>query len=238
MALSILYEDEQVLVVDKPSGMLVHRGWGDDAVTLVDLVRDRTEHGAAHPVQRLDRGASGAIVFARDATSARLLAEAMERGELEKRYVAIVRGIFVAPAPDQVTTIDHAIPRKEGGPRVPATTSVWLLATAACEPRSASLVCARPHTGRLHQIRKHLKHAGHPLLGDASYGKGDLNRAFAERHGLSRLALHARWFRFRNPVTGALVAGEAPMPDDLIAPMRSMGLDDGGFAPLLLDPLA
>ena len=140
-------------------------------------------------------------------------------------------------APGEVTTIDHAIPRKEGGPRVPATTSVWLLATAACEPRSASLVCARPHTGRLHQIRRHLKHAGHPLLGDGSYGRGDLNRAFAERHGLSRLALHARWFRFRNPVTGALVAGEAPMPDDLAAPMRSMALEDRGFAPHF-DPLA
>ena len=216
--LSILHLDEQVLVVDKPSGMVVHRGWGDDEVALVDLVRDLTRERAAHPVQRLDRGASGAILFARDPVTARLLAEAAARGEIVKRYLALVRGA----APD-TATIDHPIPQKPGGPRVAAVTSMRRVSTVACEPRTVSLVEVIPHTGRLHQIRRHLKHLSHPLLGDANYGKGDLNRAFEAAHGLRRLALHAFAYALSNPVTGARIEGTATVPRDLGEPMASMG---------------
>lgn len=222
-ALRILYVDDHVLMVDKPSGMLVHRGWGDDDVALVDLVRDWTEDRAAHPVQRLDRGASGAVLFARDATSARLLAEAAARGDVVKRYLALVRG----QTPDEAT-VDHPIPRKPGGARVDAVTSLRRVATAHCQPRDVSLVEVTPHTGRLHQIRRHLKHLNHPLLGDANYGKGELNRAFEAQHGLRRLALHAFSFTLSNPVTGAPISGVSPVPDDLTGPMASMGF--GGDA--------
>ena len=214
----ILYEDDHVLVIDKPSGMLVHRGWGDAEVALVDVVRARTAGRAAPPVQRLDRGASGAVVFARDAGTARSLSEAQARGEIEKRYVALVRG-----RPPEVATVDHPIPRKPGGPRVDAVTDVRLVASVPCEPRAASLVEVRPRTGRLHQIRRHLKHLGHPLLGDANYGKGELNRAFEQQYGLRRLALHALSFSLVNPVTGARVEGTAAVPVDLTEPMRAMG---------------
>ncbi|MCC6644089.1 MAG: pseudouridylate synthase [Polyangiaceae bacterium] len=217
--LTTLYEDAQLLVVDKPTGMLVHRGWGDDDVALVDLVRARTAGRAAHPVQRLDRGASGAVVFARDSESARLLSVAQANGELDKRYLALVRG-----QPPDAATIDHAIPNKPDGPRVDSVTVVRRVATVACEPRAVSLVEVAPLTGRLHQIRRHLKHLGHPLLGDANYGRGDLNREVARRYGLTRLALHAHAFSLVNPVTGARVEGVAAVPDDLTSPMREMGL--------------
>ena len=104
--LDVLYIDEQVLVADKPSGMLVHRGWGDDDVALVDLVRDLTVGRMAHPISRLDRGASGAVLFARDSVTAKLLSEAAARGEVEKRYLAIVRG-----GPPDAAPVDHAIPQ-------------------------------------------------------------------------------------------------------------------------------
>ncbi len=218
---TILHEDAHLLVVDKPSGTLVHRGWGDDELTLVDLVRAVTRAPVAYPIQRLDRGASGAVLFARDASLARSLAKAQARGEIIKHYIALVRG----EAPD-AALIDHAIPRRPGGPRVDAVTEVRRVATASCEPRAVSLVEATPRTGRLHQIRRHLKHLGHPLLGDANYGKGELNRAFAARYGLDRLALHARTISLVHPVTCARLVITSPTPDDLAAPMRAMGLLD------------
>src|SRR6188472_929354 len=127
LTMEVLALDEDVVVVNKPSGMLVHRGWGDDRVTAMDWVRDHV--GArVNPVHRLDRGTSGALVFARNEDATRALSASFAQGQIEKRYVALVRGL----APKNAH-IDHAVPRGESGVddqvRVGAVTDVARLAT-------------------------------------------------------------------------------------------------------------
>ena len=217
-ALDILYRDDALLAVQKPSGLLVHRGMGRDRVTLVDLVRDLTGAGKVHPAQRLDRGASGVMLFAMDGEIARLVGAMFERGEVRKAYLALVRG----RAPDE-GVVDHPLAKKEGGPRLPSVTAYRRLATVEAEPREVSLVLALTQSGRLHQVRRHLRHVNHPLIGDANYGHCALNRAFRERHGLGRLALHAAAIALLHPVTGAALRIDAPLPDDLRRPLVSIG---------------
>lgn len=210
----VLYRDSQLAVLDKPAGLATHRGW-DDADE-VAVGRARQALGAfVYPVHRLDRGASGALVFALSSEIAAALHAAFEEGRVDKRYLVAVRGVTPAEI-----VVDHPIPRREDGPRVPAVTHVRRVATAG----RLSLVEARPKTGRLHQVRRHLKHLSHPVLGDANYGKGALNRELRERVGLARLALHAAGVAFDHPTTGARVVVECALPEDLAGPLRRLGL--------------
>ena len=203
--LNVLYQDDVLLAVNKPSGLLVHRGWGRDETVLVDQVREALGVPVVHPLHRLDRQTSGVVLFALNPDVAARMGDAFESGAVEKRYLALVRGV----APDQ-GRIDHPLPRREGGPRVPAVTEFRRLAEAATEPRHVSVVEAIPRTGRLHQVRRHLKHIDHHVIGDANYGKGAVNRALAERYGLGRMALHAARLTFRAPGDGGRRGGERP----------------------------
>lgn len=211
-AIEILHRDDDLVIVNKPSGLLVHRGWDNDDVVMMTLVRDALGM-YIYPIHRLDRGASGALVFALSAEAARSLCAAFERGQVEKRYLALVRGI-----PPEHGVIDHPIPRKPGGERVPAVTEVRRLAVYG----RYSLVEAVPRTGRLHQIRRHLKHIACPLIGDVNYGKGEHNRLFRERYGLTRLALHAASLTVPHPSDGRPIRADAPMPADLAEPIARL----------------
>ncbi len=213
--ITLLYRDDDVVVAAKPSGLLVHRGWGDDEVVAMTLVRDLVGRHV-HPVHRLDRATSGALVFALHPEAARALSAAWEAGAVAKRYVALVRGL----APER-GVVDHPVPRAEGGPRVPAVT--WFRRLVALDG-PYSVVEAEPKTGRLHQIRRHMKHLSHPLIGDVNYGKGDHNRLFRERWGLHRLALHASAIALPHPRTGARLAVSAPPPADLSEPFDRLGV--------------
>lgn len=215
----VLYVDEHLVVVDKPSGLVVHRGWARDPVVVQTLVRDALGR-RVQPVHRLDRGTSGALVFGLHADATRALMGAFERGEVDKEYLALVRGT----APDG-GRIDHPIPRTEGGPRVPAVTDWERLAVLD----RCSLVRAWPRTGRLHQIRRHLKHLDHPVLGERKYGRGWYLEYFARQYGLTRLALHALRIAFAHPITGARVT--------VVSPPRSLRpvLDRLGVSPDLLE---
>lgn len=208
-----------MLVVDKPSGLLVHRGWGRDRETLVDWVRDLLGVQKVHPMHRLDRGTSGVMAFALDAATAQRLGESTAAGATKKEYRALVRG-----TPPGHVTVDHPIPRRPGGPRVEATTEIETLHTVAAEPRHLSWVTARLSHGRLHQVRRHLKHLSHPVIGDANYGKGPLNRAIAERYGLRRLALHAAHLWLPHPDTGESICFTAALPPDLWEPLDHLGI--------------
>jgi len=216
----LLYRDPEILAVNKPSGMPVHRGWARAPFALVDLVRELTGQNIIRPAHRLDQGTSGVVLFALDRETARSLASMFEAGAAEKRYLALVRG----EAPEAIV-VDHPIPRTEGGPRVPAVTEIRRLAVVEALPRAMSLVEARPRTGRLHQVRRHLKHIDHPVIGDANYGKGALNREIAERYGLERLALHAFSIAFVHPRTGKRIEISAPLPRDLSEPLATMGFE-------------
>jgi tRNA pseudouridine65 synthase len=220
--LTLLHRDERLAAFVKPSGLLVHRGWGDDRVTALDLAR-RAVGARVYPVHRLDRATSGVLLFALDSASAAAMGRLFEAGLVQKTYLALVRGVTPAEG-----VIDHPVPKSEGGPRVPAVTTFrrrhvvdrW------------SLVEARPKTGRLHQIRRHLKHLGHPVVGDVNYGKGDVNRLFRERFGLCRLALHAAELSFTHPFTGEVQALVAGLPDDLRGPFDRMGIPELDMASL------
>jgi tRNA pseudouridine65 synthase len=174
----ILFRDARCVAVDKPSGVATHRGWADDDDALLQQVRDAVGC-LVYPVNRLDRGASGIVLFALDRENAKVFSEAWSSAD--KRYLAITRG----HPPDHVV-LDHAIPKAPGEDRVDAVTEFWRKEDFG----RYSLVEARPHTGRLHQIRRHLKHLSCPIIGDVRYGKGEHNRLWRERFGLHRLALH------------------------------------------------
>jgi tRNA pseudouridine65 synthase len=226
----ILFGDAEIVVLMKPSGLLVHRAAGArDEPALLQLARDATGGAHLYPVHRLDRGASGVVAFARSPTAASVLHPQFEDGRADKRYLALVRG-----RPPDAGVIDHPIPRREDGPRVAAVTGFARLQTITTtivdrqgreRAQSYSLVEAHPRSGRLHQVRRHLKHAGHPLIGDANHGRPDHNRWCSERYGLHRLALHAAALSFDHPATGARVRFEAALPDDLRGPLRQMGFE-------------
>ncbi len=216
----VLHVDENMLVLFKPSGMLVHRGWGQADVALVDCAREYTEGGLAHPIQRLDRGASGPVLFARSSAAAKRLSQWAAQGHCRKRYLALVRGL----TPESLV-IDHPMTRRVDGPELSAKTEFRLLASVECEPRAVSLIDAAPLTGRLHQIRRHLKHVNHPLIGDANYGRGELNRAFRARYGLGRLALHAWQWTIESPESGVVLGGNVPIPEDFAVPLAAIGFN-------------
>ena len=215
LELSVLFRDDFLLAINKPSGLAVHRGAARDRIVALQTVRDLAGRHV-HAVHRLDRAASGALLFALDPATARQVQERFAAGEVEKRYLALVRGI-----PPEEGVIDHPVPRAPGGPRVPAVTRFRRLATF----ERYALVEARPSTGRWHQIRRHFKHLSHPLIGDVRYGKGEHNRLFRERFGLHRLALHALELAFEHPHTGERLRIVAPVPEDLAGPLRAMGME-------------
>lgn len=219
--MDVLFRDSHLLIVNKPSGLLTHRGWANDRDNA--LTRARSIAGTyVYPAHRLDRATSGVLVFGLSQATASALGAQLEAGAFGKRYIALVRGI----APESAV-IDHPLTRlsdEEGretkGERQPACTRI---ARAGIFERY-SLVLAQPETGRSHQIRRHLKHISCPILGDVRYGKGEHNRACRSRFGLHRLALHAGALAFEHPATGERIAVSAPIPDDLATPLAAMDL--------------
>ncbi|GAA0740424.1 pseudouridine synthase [Ideonella azotifigens] len=227
--LALLHLDAALLVVDKPPGLLVHRTALDahEFDTVVERLRQQlpAQLGDAAPAMlapahRLDKGTSGLLVFACLPEAAQALAAAFEQGQVHKRYLALVRGW---PAPEQ--RCEHPLARdpelpSTGQPQLPACTEFRRLARIEwpfqVDSRHASsryaLVEAVPQQGRRHQIRRHLKHLGHPIVGDATHGKGPHNRAVAAWLGHSRLWLHALDLTLPHPATGQPPALHAP-PD-------------------------
>ena len=217
-AIDLLFVDAHIVVANKPCGLLVHRGWDNDDDVALFRVRDAI--GAyVYPVHRLDRGTSGALLFARSAEIAAALGAGFAAGRVEKRYVALVRG-----TPPDNGVIDHPLTTKEtkGGARFPAVTRYRCLARSAVD--RCSLVEAIPRTGRLHQVRRHLRHLNHPLVGDVNYGSGEINRHYRATYNLRRLALHAHLLAFDHPAMGTRVVVRAPIGDDLALPLAALGL--------------
>jgi 23S rRNA pseudouridine1911/1915/1917 synthase len=224
--LRILHEDADLVVLDKPAGLTVHPGAGRATGTLAHrlLARYPEMAGVGGPgrpgiVHRLDQGTSGVLVVARTSAAYHRLTRAFAAREVDKRYLAVVYG---EPRPVQ-GTIDapigrHAVRRKEMTVRAdgrPSRTGYRTLAVRA----GISLVELDLATGRTHQIRVHLKHLGHPLVGDAVYGearwKGLPKPVQAGLRDFSRPALHAWRLALKHPADGRPLAFEAPVPEDL-----------------------
>ncbi len=222
--LDILYIDDYLAVVHKPAGWLVHRTPLDKGETRFVLQALRQQIGRpVWPLHRLDKGTSGVLAFALDAETARQMGQRFETGEgLSKHYRAIVRGW-----PEDALLIDHPLKRMPDDMRherlaiQPAQTRLRTLrrgelpiAQGAFTSLRWAEVAFEPLTGRRHQLRRHAKHIAHPILGDATHGKGPLNRAVAAHLGLQRLWLHAERLRLRHPVTQAALTLEAPCPPE------------------------
>ena len=212
LPLPLLWRDEHLVAIYKPAGWLVHRTGLDAGETRFIVQTLRNQLGQhVYPLHRLDKGTCGVLLLALHPEAASKTRAVFEGHAIDKRYLALVRGY----APAQCA-VDHALRPDDAAPDAPAQaaqTAFERLATLehpdAYDPRFAgtrlSLVRATPHTGRRHQIRRHLKHIAHPIIGDATHGKGPLNRWWAERLGLQRLWLHAWGLSFVHPYTGAAV---------------------------------
>lgn len=221
--LPILYRDEHIVVIDKPANLLVHRSEIDRHETrfAIQLLRDQIGQ-KVWPAHRLDRGTSGVLLFGLSAEIASALGRQFAEGAVAKRYLAVVRG-----HPPASGSIDHALSRQRDdyefqGERSSqeaqaALTHYRRLATIELPfaidryPSSRyALLELQPVTGRKHQLRRHLKHIAHPIIGDATYGKGRHNRYFADEFDCRRLLLACTHLAFRHPVTQQAIAIDAP----------------------------
>ena len=234
-ALPILYRDDWIVVIDKPPGLLVHRSAVDARETqfAVQLLRDQLgKH--VYPVHRLDKGTSGALAFALDAGTARDLSHAFAGTSVEKTYLALVRGW-----PDERGSVDHALRPVEddaitatGRKPQTARTSYERLATFELPHRvdryptsRYALLRLQPHTGRRHQLRRHLAHLSHPIVGDSTYGKGAHNRLFARLYGVRRLLLACVRLEFTHPVTQQRLRVEAPLAEEFASVLLQLGCE-------------
>lgn len=221
--LDILYQDEHLVAVNKPSGWLVHRSWLDrhEKVVVMQTVRDQIgQH--VFTVHRLDRPTSGVLLMALSSDVARQMSQQFEQHEIKKVYHAVVRGYVTDHG-----TIDYALVEqldkiadkfskqdKDAQPAIShyrAISQVEIpLAIGRYGTARYSLVALNPQTGRKHQLRRHMKHLSHPIIGDTAYGDLRHNRAIGEHFGCQRLMLHASHLSLKHPVTGKPLLISAP----------------------------
>lgn len=223
MPLEILYQDDYLVAINKPSGLLVHRSLIDKHETqfAVQLLRDQIRQ-KVYPPHRLDRPTSGVLLFALDPDTARLLTEQFTQGWVQKTYIALVRGFC-----DPVGVIDY--PLKEELDEIadakakqdkPAQTAITHYKTLeqfelpfASDKHATSrysLLQLQPKTGRKHQLRRHLKHIFHPIVGDTTHGDGKQNQLFREQFACERLMLHAQVLQFHHPISKLNLTIQAP----------------------------
>ncbi len=211
----ILYQDERLLAVDKPAGLMVHPSRiSQDRRFLVDILRQQLG-GRLHPVHRLDRATSGVLLLARNAGVAGQLGRAFQERQVGKSYLALVRGWM-----DLAGMIDEPL-TGHSDQLLAASTRYRLLRRTEFDfpvgryPTSRySLIALRPRTGRMHQLRRHLRKVFHPIIGDTTYGEGRHNRFFRQHFGIHRLMLHARSLSLPDPDGGAALRFVSPLPEE------------------------
>jgi tRNA pseudouridine65 synthase len=216
--LDILYQDDALIAVNKPAGLAVHRSKmvGNAEEFLIDLLRDQVG-GTVQLAHRLDRATSGVLLIARSSEISAALGEQFMGRHVRKKYLTVVRGW---PDPEE-GLIDYALPgSRETGPRREARTHYQRLATIEVPielgrypQQRYALVQAEPESGRFRQIRKHLAHIHHPVIGDCQHGRGDHNRLYKQHFGCHRMLLHAWQLRFAHPVSGNPMSIDAPLDD-------------------------
>ncbi|TAH42120.1 MAG: RluA family pseudouridine synthase [Betaproteobacteria bacterium] len=214
--LPVVYEDDALIVIDKPSGKAVHGGSGVSYGVIEQLRVQRPELRMLELAHRLDRETSGLLIVAKKRSALTALHDMMRDGKVEKRYLTLVPGRWSNPL-QHVKVALHKFLTAEGERRVrvsedgkPAHSVVRL----AKRWPDYSLLEVELKTGRTHQIRVHLAHLGFPLCGDDKYGDFALNKRL-ETEGLKRMFLHAARLSFDHPLTGQRLSFEAPLPDDL-----------------------
>lgn len=234
--LTVLYRDERLIAIDKPAGWLVHRSNLDRHETriLVQALRDQVGR-RVHPVHRLDKGTSGVLLFAFDAETAGALGAQFEGNAVKKSYLAVVRGW-----PPEHGLIDHPLKPDRDEYDEPSRSIPQPALTAYCRLAQAdfpvavdrypsaryALVALEPHTGRRHQLRRHMKHIAHPIIGDATHGKGIHNRFFQTQFGCHRLLLACTQLHFRHPAAGHELCIRAPLDEAFAGVIDQFGWND------------
>ena len=233
--LAVLYRDDALLVVHKPSGLLVHRSALDAHAVdwALQAVRRQTGAGRLYPVHRLDRATSGVLIFALTPEAHRAVSDSFAHRSVHKTYLAIVRGW-----PPALGCIDAPLARIDDGARgravtgepQPAQTRFRCLATVELPvqvdryPTSRyALVELEPLTGRRHQLRRHLRKIDHPIVGDTTYGQARHNRLFRSQYGVHRLLLAAVEVSLVSPASGERVTIVAPPAADFWSPLVALG---------------
>ena len=241
--LSIMFEDEHVLVVDKPAGMVVHPAPGHWSGTLVNALKGRGESLSTHGgenregiVHRLDKETSGLLLVAKTDRAHRALGSALAARRIVRRYAAMAWGHMTADG----VTIERPIGRDPRDRKRMAIVSTGRHARTdfvrIARFDAVDLLRAHLHTGRTHQVRVHLASIGHPVLGDDTYGGGGGRRLV--RLPPHRHFLHAAWLIFPHPLTGAPIDLRSPLPEDLRQSLAAVAGDDQmGVHPDPLEPL-
>ncbi|HDW2136024.1 TPA: tRNA pseudouridine(65) synthase TruC [Yersinia enterocolitica] len=213
--LEILYQDEHIVAVNKPAGWLVHRSWLDinETVFVMQTVRDQIgQH--VYTVHRLDRPTSGVLLMALSSDVARALSLQFEQHQIQKTYHAVVRGYVLEDGTidyemtEELDKIADKFARPDKAPQ-PSVTHYQALAQVEVpiaigryDTSRFSLMELKPETGRKHQLRRHMAHIRHPIIGDSAHGDLRQNRGVAEHFDCSRLMLHASHLHLNHPVTG------------------------------------
>ena len=236
--LQILFRDEHLVAIDKPSGLLVHRSPIDRHETRFALQMLRDQIGQrVYPVHRLDKPTSGVLIFALSAGIAATLSSQFADKSVTKHYMAVTRGycpesgLIDYPLKEKLDKIADKH-RRADRPAQDAVTHFQRLATVEIPfavdryPHSRySLVALRPETGRMHQLRRHMKHIGHPIIGDAKHGKGVHNRFFQQQYGCGRLLLACTGMDIKHPVTGERLQLRAGLDEQYHAIIAAFGWD-------------
>jgi tRNA pseudouridine65 synthase len=238
-SLDILFADKHIVAVHKPEGLLVHRSLIDRRETrfALQIVRDQLGR-LVYPVHRLDKPTSGVLLLALSAEAAKGLVSSFTDGDVEKTYLAIVRGHTGAEGvidhplleePDRMTD-GKALSGKDPQEAVTAyrrlAAAEFPFAVGRYPTSRYSLVEARPRTGRRHQLRRHFKHLFHPIIGDTKYGEGRHNRFFRQEFDCPRLLLAAVELSFPHPVSRERVSVRAPIEGTFASVVERLGWRD------------
>ena len=231
----LLYEDEDLFVIDKPAGLVVHPAAGHRDGTLVNglLARDSAleQLPRAGIVHRLDKDTTGVMVVARNLVAHQALVDQLQRREVSREYVAVARGVITAGRTIEAAIGRHPRQRKKMAVRADGKPAITHFQVAQ-RFRHFTRIDLQLETGRTHQIRVHMAHIHHPLLGDPDYGgRAQLAAGVAPElcalvRGFARQALHARRLRFVHPRSGETQAFEAPLPPDLCALLDALEQHD------------
>lgn len=230
MNLEVLYQDQDYIAVSKPAGLLVHQTALASAEELnaVQILKDQTKENI-FPVHRLDRPTSGVLIFAKSSIAAQKLADEFLGRRVEKKYLAVVRGAF-----KKEIHLDYPLTKeiadKDKNKVQEAQTFFKPLATVELKEKVErystsrySLVEAIPLTGRTHQIRRHLKHLSHPIIGDVNHGNGKHNRFFTEKFNSKRLLLACTEISFQHPATNQKISVKSPLAEDFSEVLEKLG---------------
>lgn len=227
-ALEILYQDEYLVAINKPHGLLVHRSpIANDATTFaVQELRNQIDQHV-YPAHRLDRKTGGVLLFAKDKETNSLTQQIFANRAIQKTYLAIVRGYT-----DDAGTIDYALTNDKGQVQ-DAITEYRTLARTEIDKSSGtfptsrySLVALYPQTGRMHQLRKHMAHIFHPIIGDRPHGCNKQNRFFRDEYDMMTMLLHAKSLSFEHPQTSTPLTIESPLQAEFQRMMETLGFPE------------